>query len=466
MATTSELFRKIDRRLTERRGDDHPLSDVIQFQCRLAQMIEACLTEAQKEAKLDFSFLGYFNIQHGPRPHSSTGEIVYIQRGKHRLALKFLTQMDSTGQLILNPDQTYAFQDPAVRTMTALGEGLMGTASNKDVDQQFYKGIAGVVHLSYEKLELVPLKMRQVLKGKMEPVIVMMMMDASLVDPFFEEARVGKQPNSPDNTEKQKELVLQVVRQVIGASVPLPADLATQIGSPEEVEALLTAKTIGWLAGRTEETEPRIVEAVHQAQAVQALLRKFFTIPETRTQLELRAVGQIGEPGQERLAQTFGPGDTKLSNVLEKNGVCGLFDPQWLILREGILGNEKPMFAPWPFADLMQVIAFTATQTLAYDHPELKEVIQAELSRYYGQQWGHWHDLYFDLLIAYKLLVDLAYNIDPYQQKIQAGVEIPVSLQVIIERHGQLAVELCQQALATYFQKELNGQSITDQKNS
>src|SRR6185369_12700110 len=96
----------------------------------------------------------------------------------------------------------------------------------------------------------------------------------------------------------------QVVQQVIGSSIPLPDDLAHSIGSPEEVERLLTGKTIGWLVSR-EETQPNVHKAVEQSTEVQRVFQEFFDLQETTPFLQERAQGQIGKNENTRLAQTF-----------------------------------------------------------------------------------------------------------------------------------------------------------------
>lgn len=461
MAKATEVFHQLDQGLRHHEGDYYPLADALALQLRLAHQLEAILNSAEAEIGVADYLLGEYQQLDRPRPHSSTGEVLFVTHSDGtQLALKLLLKLDAEQNFLANPDQTYAFDHPAVRLMTATGESLMGKAANRH--QQLYHGVAGVRRVA-QTIELVQFSVEDVLTGQMEPVIVMRQMEASLADVLLdtvdaEPATMASQPNR----EQMARWTQQVMKQVFDASVPLPEDLAAEIGAPAEVENLLTGKTIGWMTSRVTDPEvikhPLLWQAIRHSQVTQAAFRQFFALPETQANLAERAKPYVGEGEQQRLAQTFSPGDTKFGNVMlarEASGdqIAGLFDPQWLVLRPNAIGNERHMFAPWPFADLMQIAAFTSTQPFAYGFPDLGELVHQEVRDYYGEvNWSTWHDAYLSMLTAYKLLVDVAYGIDPYIEKVTHGQPIPRQLRWILEAHPQKAVELASTALHTYQQ--------------
>lgn len=463
MHKATEIFHHLDLNLRRNEGDHYPLSEALSLQLRLAQQLEALLTDAQVEVAVPQEMLGAYTHTDRLRPHSSTGEVLFVQdeRGQ-QLALKLLLKLDAEHNFLPNPDQTYAFDHPAVRLMTATGESLMGRAANKT--QTMYHGVAGLSRVSADGVQLQQFSIEDILSGKMEPVIVMRQMDASLADVLLDavdnDTEVVTQRPSREQMTQWTE---QVMRQVFEASVPLPEDLAADIGSPDEVEKLLTGKTMGWMVSRVTEQQviehPLLFKAVRYGEMTQAIFRQFFALPETRDRLQERAQPYVGTGEHRRLAQTFSPGDTKFGNVMlatEPDGkqVAGLFDPQWLVLKPNAIGNERHMFAPWPFADLMQIAAFTSTQPFAYGFPDLGQKVHDEVRGYYGpENWSAWHDMYLNMLTAYKLFVDVAYAIDPYIEKMSQTQPIPRQLRWILEAHPPKAVELAEAALNSYTQR-------------
>jgi hypothetical protein len=456
--TASRLFLRMEQRLSQRESAESPITSAIALQLRLAQHIEGQLTGLQRYIRVSEDMLGEYQMIPGERPHSSTGEVVFVERDDApRLALKVLLKFDQAGNFIDNPDLTYAFDDSAGRAMTAIGETLMGRAANKRSEHPLYFGVAGVTTPTGQSITLERLSMKRVIRGEQEPVIVMRHMDVSVADILLDKAENGDREDD-FSIEDIEQLTREVVQQVIEASMPLPEDLAVQIGDPDEVEKLLTEKTIGWLTGREEQNEV-VQQAIEKSRSVRSVFQEFFALPETHRQLSHRASGWVGENGNQRLAQTFSPGDTKLGNILmtqtpDGQTISGLFDPQWLVLKPGAIGNDEHMFAPWPFADLMQITAFTATQPTAYGFPEIGTAIVEEVKAYYGaEHWSDWHDLYFAMLTAYKLLVDVAYNIDSYMIKVNEQQPISRSLRYAVEVYPQTALELATSALEEYRNK-------------
>ncbi|MBW7955832.1 hypothetical protein H3C66_03810 [Patescibacteria group bacterium] len=469
MPKATEVFQQLDDELRSREGEQYPLMDALALQMRLADHIQRLLDTSQEEITVPLAMLGEYRHSQRSRPHSSTGEVLFLERPDgQRVAIKLLLKLDPALNFQPNPDQTYAFEHPAVRLMTATGESLMGKVANKKATSQMYHGVAGLRSVGNEVVEVVQFSIDEVLDGKMEPVVIMRQMDASLADVLLDQVEPSPEapPDLPPDEAQLARWAREVTQQILEASIALPEDIAAEIGSPKEVEELLTGKTIGWLTSRITEAEivadPFLWKTVRSAQLVQSVFRQFFAMRETQEQLELRAKPLIGEGESSRLAQTFGPGDTKLGNVMLEytdtgSPTAGLFDPQWLVLKPGAIGNEKAMFAPWPFADLMQIIAYTAAQPTAYGFPGLVEDIRTELQNYYGaEHWSRWHDLYFSMLTAYKLLVDVAYNIDPYLDKVKQGQPLPRQLRWILEAHPQKAVEVAEQAFARYHEEEGN----------
>lgn len=466
MLNATEVFQHLDTELRTREGEQHPFADALSLQLRLASQIERLIQDAEHSIVIPPHLEGEYLLQSDyPRPHSSTGEVLFIERADDQphtqLAVKLLLKLDTAQNFLPNPDQTYAFEHPAVRTMTALGESLMGKAANRVTPTSMYHGVANLERIAGNSVVLQPFDLQSILNGNAEPVVVMRQMEQSLADVLLDvhDAIQHNQPR-PYSSEQLRQWTKQVFDQVLNSSIGLPEDIAADIGSPEEVEALLTGKTIGWLVSRVDEPgiaqTPVLLKAVQNAVTVQEGFRRFFAMPETQVHLQRRAKPYVGKGENARLAQTFSSGDTKFGNVMiGANGSgrpeVGLFDPQWLILKPGAIGNEKHMFAPWPFADLMQIMAYTAAQPSAYGFPVLKQAIFDGLRQYYGpEHWTNWHELYLQMLVAYKLLVDVAYNIDPYLDKLAHDQPIPRQLKWIIETHAREAVQVTNLAFRSY----------------
>lgn len=461
MPSATEVFRALDSSLRQHDGEAYPLATALALQLRLAHQTENALSQLARQIELPAALTGTYQLLPGQRPFSSTGEVLFVQSASgETYAVKLLRKLDAAHHFLPNPDQTYAFDLPAVRLMTAVGEMLMGRSANPS--QMTYCGVAVLPPWQGTHLELQPLSLATVLAEEGEPVVVMRAMERSLADDLLDLAEGNVTPGLPDRAQLQQ-WTSQVVQNVLQASVPLPPDLAAEIGAPAEVARLLTGKTIGWLVSRAAEPEvraqPALAQAVAQAAAVQALFRQFFARPETEAQLLTRAVPWLGDGADARLAQTFSPGDTKFANIMRRQTADGqieiaLLDPQWLVLRPGAIGNAAYQFAPWPFADTLQIAAYTAAQPLAYGFPELTEQVLTEVRHYYGpQHWSAWHQLYFRLLTAYKLLVDVAYNLDPYLDCHKQRQPVPRSVEWIVQRHPGAALKLAEAALAAYDQE-------------
>jgi hypothetical protein len=458
--TATKLFHRLEQRLGEQPGSDNSFADTIAFQIGLARNIEALLAGPERSVRLADSLLGKYQKTPTTRPHSSTGEIIFVHHPDGtKLALKILRKLDPmTDDYLDKPDPVYVF-NPVGRMATTIGETLMGKLANRHNSNQPYLGVAAVTSFQGNEIELQRLSVKKVLRGQQEPVIVMQYMELSLADVLLQKAETGlvDEEFSPDVIEGWTR---RVVQQVIDASVPLSDEHAAKIGSPTEIHELLTERTIGWLAGRPEKNTA-VQTAAEQAREVVQLFEQFFRLPETENQLKKRAKGYVGEGANQRLAQTFSPGDAKLGNLLINRGnngrnEIGLFDPQWLVVRSGFIGNENPTFAPWPFADLLQVTAFTATQAAAYGFPELSAAIRDEVQRYYGKEhWSNWHELYFSILTAYKLLVDAACNVDAYMEKMNAGQSISSALRYTVEVYPQTALNIATTALEEYRNRKV-----------
>lgn len=466
MSNATEVFQQLDGKLRTSEGECHPLSDALELQLRLAHQVESLMESAEHGVSIPPNLEGNYQHSDRTRPHSSTGEILFVEQPNgEKLALKLLLKLDTELNFLPNPDQTYAFEHPAVRAMTAAGEWLMGRTANKNSRSPMYYGVANVERVHQGGVELLPFCLENILEGSAEPVIVMRQMEQSLADVLLD-LREDYANNQPLRYDKQEVGVWssQVFNRVLNASVPLPEDLAADIGSPAQIEELLTGKTIGWLTSRMSEPgiqqDPTLRLAVENATKVQKLFQKFFGMDETQAQLQLRAAPWVGEGEGARLAQTFSPGDTKFGNVMlgkDASGQpdVGLFDPQWLVLKPGAIGNERAMFAPWPFADFMQIAAYSAAQPAAYGFPELKQRIVDGVRQYYGKEhWSEWHELYLGMLVAYKLLVDVAYGIDPYLEKIAHGQPIPRQLKWILETHAREAIQVTKLAFHVYDEAE------------
>lgn len=458
MSKATEIFHQLDGHLTNEEGPTHPFLDAVSLQLRLAQQVEQLLSEGQQEISIPDELCGTYSHSDRQRPHSSIGEVLYLEGANgERLAVKLLVKLNSDERLQPHHDPTYAFHHPAVRVMTALGESLMGRAANTSPTLPMYFGIAGLRRFDSSGAELSRFSLTDVLQGTAEPAIVMRAMRTSMADALldYREAADANQP-LPYSDGQLREWTHQVMTKVIQTSVALPLDIATQIGSPAEVERLLVGKTIGWLTSRADEhgltKHPLLVEAVAQARQTRAAFQAFFALPETQEQLAKRAVPE----SDGKVVQTFSPGDTKLGNVMlgddgQGREVIGLFDPQWLVLNPGVIGNETHQFAPWPFADLMQIAAYTAAQPAAYGFPDLQNVVYDTVRQYYGdEQWSSWHELYLKILTSYKLLVDVAFAIDPYREKVERGEPIPRALDWILQKHPRTANEVAQRALRVY----------------
>jgi len=339
----------------------------------------------------------------------------------------------------------------------------MGIAANAAVSFPIYFGVAGITEICSEGVTLIPFDVMEILAGKMEPVIVMRAMVVSMSDMLLDTIDAKQNYRRPSYTKDQLSgWTKQVLKKVLDSSVPLSPELAAEVGAPAEIESLMVGKTIGWLSSREHDPDllphPILVNAVQRAQQAQQLFQRFFEMPETQINLAKRAVPRLtnADGSLGKLAQTFSPGDTKLSNfMLGRTGsgeeAIGLLDPQWLILNPGAQGNEGHTFAPWPFADLMQIAAYAAAEPASYFFPQLQQVVYDGVRGYYGKEhWSEWHELYLKLLTSYKLLVDVAVNVDPFIQKKSHGQEIPRRLQWTMEKHPRAAIELAQRALRVY----------------
>lgn len=465
MLNATEVFLQLDSKLRTLEGDGHQFSDTLSQQLALAQQIQSLMTDAEQCIGAPEFLLGPYRFSDRAQPFSSTGEVLFVEQdGGERLALKFLTKLDGNNHFVPNHDHMYAFQHPAVRAMTTIGESLMGKAANISVPFPMYFGAAGVTEIGEGGVNLLPFDVSEILAGKMEPVIVMRAMRTSLSDVLLDTREAEEHgQTAPYSSEQLKVWTDQVFHKVLNSSVPLSIDLSAQIGAPKEIEKLMIGKTVGWLASREEDSEvqkhPELVAAVAKAKQVQELFGIFFALQETPLNLATRAVPLVknGQPGPlGKLSQTFGPGDTKFSNVMigqhsSGSEAVGLFDPQWLILNPGAQGNDRHAFAPWPFADFMQIAAYTASEPASYGFPDLQQAIYDNVRNYYGKEhWSEWHELYLKLLTSYKMLVDVAVSVDSFIQKKASGQEIPRELHWRITKHPRAALELAKRALRVY----------------
>jgi len=462
MSNATEVFHQLNAELRSQNGEHHPFVDTLSLQMRLADQVQSLLSESQQCITLPPELEGDYTLTKRPRPPSSTGEVFFIERaGQTPLTVKLLAKLGQDWQLQTNHDPVYAFEHPEVRVMTALGESLMGKVANANAAHPLYHGICGVEQVSADGVVLRQFSLTDVLAGKMEPAVIMHQMDMSLADMLLDIRMARSQNRQPTvGGEKLSSWTQQSFQHILNASVPLPEDLAAQIGSPEEIQRLLLEKSMGWLMSRDQEQavqkDQMLVDAVRLSKrTIHEYFSRFLKLSETQDQLIRRAVPQIGQGEKARLVQTFSPGDTKFANVMVgKNGsredIVGLFDPQWLVIRDGALGNSGHIFAPWPFADLMQIAAYNAAQPAAYGFPQLQQVTYDALRQYYGEHWSEWHELYLRMLTAYKLLVEVSVTIDPYLDKKRSKEPIPPSMQMTLREYPKNAYHIARLGFHVY----------------
>jgi hypothetical protein len=443
---------------------DDAFTSAIQFQLELSQRISQLLAPEKRIInQIPQEVLGTHHLL-DTKPLSTTSEVVFTDSG---LALKIFSFRDHEQQAFTpNNHGLYAMTDARVRLMSAAGEVGIGQLMNQDAQgEPLYYGLAMVAvgpdnTVSLSKIDDAALQ--HIVRGEREVCIVMRRMSGSLLDQILE----IKAGNNPSVTETQLADQAEVMlERLLKAATPLTAEHAAELGSPHRTEKTLTQDTPAWLAfGRSEADLATGNVAAASANAREAIeeIKRFFAIPETPDKLAERAVPSRTKDGVTTMIQSYSSGDTKFGNILyDENGEAFFSDGLSLIVKTGMVpGNAEPVFAPWAFNDIMQSVAYFDLEARAYDLPEVNRRVKAGLRAYVSQTeaWTPWHDAYFEVLVAYKLLVEAACAVDNYLS--QCDHETKQVLPTMdphtkkkVEEYPVLAQQIVRQAMAMYAQQ-------------
>ncbi len=438
MPTATDVFRELGLEVK-----DTNLETVWSQQFELLVGLESMMDVAAREvANLPQEALGSHKLT-PDKLHSTTGWVGFTESG---FAIKTgALPTDTFDRFNPSAHFLFPFERPEVAVMSAVGELL--ACNNFNAGEGIHLGVAGVSMSEPGHINVSPFVLQEILRGEKDVALVMQRMSGSLFDQAQSVAAGNRDETHLARTASH------LMSQVIDRGIPLGDHQAQLARSPEVVSDTLIRDTPLWFATRP---EPPLVAPAQVGQQVIEQFQDFLALPETKYQLPRRAVGRLKNGSKS--TGYFG-GDQKLDNILTEGDRRVFSDLVWLIVRENVLANKnaEPALAPWAFHDVIEAGAYMAIQAQALGLHQTVEAIRQELELHSGNEWSDWHDMYFRILVAYKLIVQSAVMADNYLKNFDSHgrqlSQVPRKVADQVEVYPSLALDVATAALTSYTQK-------------
>jgi hypothetical protein len=385
------------------------------------------------------------------RPVSTTSSLAVTPDLVFKFAAILNKKQDGFQQ---NNHYLFPLDEQLAAVMCLVGEAAACNSLNQKLGVKIHHGVAGATISKPGEVNLSHFDLEKVLGGDQEVALVMKRMSGNLFDRAQSVAE-----GQPGTSEADLIAISRTIIQCMVEGGALVGDeQAYATSRPERVLVTLTGDTPGWFANRTEAPLQPFVQVGKQ---VIEQFKAFFALPDTNHQLRRRAVGTLGTGADSSPGTRYFGGDLKYDNILTQGDEVAASDLTWLVLRPNRPNNEidKPGFASWAFHDVMEAAAYHAIQPQALGLESTVAAIKDELKTALKKEWSSWHDLYFTMLVGYKLMVQAAVMADGYLSYFDKTTgeplePVPAKIKEQVEEYPEVARKITAKALTTYINNQ------------